>query len=274
MESMRSTPGISMSDTILAVTTLSFDIAGLELLLPLIVGGRVVIAPREVTMDGARLARELERSGATIMQATPTTWRLLLAAGGAGRPKLKALCGGEAWPAELARSLLARCGSLWNMYGPTETTIWSSVQPIEAGAEVLIGRPIANTRFHVLDRFMQPVPIGVPGELCIGGDGLARGYWRRPGADQGEVCHGFSKWRRRYAPVQTGDLVRFRSDGRIEFMGRVDQQVKIRGYRIEIGEVEALLRQHPAVQDCVVVARLDASGENRLVAYFVGEAGN
>lgn len=274
LDSMRSVPGISASDTMLAVTTLSFDIAGLELLLPLTVGGRVAIASREVAMDGRRLTEELERSGVTIMQATPTTWRLLLAAGWSGNPRLKVLCGGEAWSAELARPLLDRCGSLWNMYGPTETTIWSAVQRIGAEAEVVIGAPIANTQFHVLDRRMQPVPIGVIGELCISGDGLARGYWRRAELT-GEkfVAHPQSgaAGARLY---KSGDLVRFLSDGRLEFLGRLDHQVKIRGYRIETAEVEALLAQHPAVRECVVVAQPDASGENRLVAYFVGEAGD
>jgi amino acid adenylation domain-containing protein len=273
LESMRSTPGISASDTMFAVTTLSFDIAGLELLLPLVVGGRVVIAPREVATDGRRLAKELERSAATIMQATPTTWRLLLAAGWAGDRRLKILCGGEAWTAELARALLARCGSLWNMYGPTETTIWSSVQRIEAGAEVLLGGPIANTQFHVLDRWRQMVPIGVAGELYIGGYGLARGYWRRPEMTEEKFVTGGFTGAGGARFYRTGDLVRFRSDGRIEFLRRVDDQVKIRGYRIETSEVEALLAQHPAVRECVVVAQPDVSGENRLVAYFVGQEG-
>src|SRR5262249_54228620 len=151
---------INASDTLLAVTTLSFDIAVLELLGPLVAGGRVAIAPREAVMDGRELARALETSGATMMQATPTTWRLLLASGWTGKTPLKALCGGEAWPAELARALLPRCTALWNVYGPTETTVWSAVQRINTGEEVLIGRPIANTQFHVLDSRLQPVPVG------------------------------------------------------------------------------------------------------------------
>jgi len=266
LTAMAHEPGIGEKDKLLAVTSLSFDIAGLELFLPLVNGAEVTIAPSDVAADGFRLASLMETSGATIMQATPATWRLLLAAGWKGSKGLKILCGGEAWSAGLAEALRSRCGSLWNMYGPTETTIWSSVLPIEANQPVLIGPPIANTAFYVLDRFGQPVPFGVPGELHIGGDGLARGYQNRPDLTQEQfVADPFSVPGARM--FKTGDRVRQRPDGRIEFLGRLDHQVKIAGFRIEPGEIESVLRLHPDVQDAVVVARDDKSGEKRLAAY-------
>jgi amino acid adenylation domain-containing protein len=268
LSAMRHEPGITAQDKLLAVTPLSFDIAGLELLLPLIVGAQVTIASSEVAADGFRLASLMQKCGATIMQATPATWRLLLEAGWQGNQCLKVLCGGEAWPAELAGELLPRCASLWNMYGPTETTVWSSVARIESNHAVLLGPPIANTTFYVLDRFGQPVPVGVPGELYIGGDGVACGYLNLPELTAERfVADPFSgdPAARMY---ETGDRVRYLLDGRLEFLGRLDHQVKIRGYRIELGEIEAVLRQHPDVADAVVVARDDAAGEKRLVAYM------
>jgi amino acid adenylation domain-containing protein len=278
LSSMRRAPGLTPDDVLLSVTTLSFDIAGLELFLPLTTGARVVLVRAAVAADGDALLRALTTSGATVMQATPATWRLLLAAGWQGTPGLKALCGGEALPGELAAGLLARCDSLWNMYGPTETTIWSTIHEVEApGALIPIGRPIANTQVYVLDKRLQPVPIGAPGELYIGGDGLALGYLNRPEltaekfvdnpfADAAPERQGGRRSARLY---RTGDLVRYRPDGTLEYLQRIDQQVKIRGYRIEPGEIEAVLAQHPSVHQAVVVARADGSGEQRLVAYVV-----
>ncbi len=269
LTSMSREPGLTAADTLLSVTTLSFDIAGLELWLPLLVGARVVIAPSEVAMDGKRLAAQMAQCKATVMQATPATWRLLLEAGWAGDPKLKILCGGEAWSEELARKLLPRCGSLWNMYGPTETTIWSAVEKVESPRLPLIGRPIANTQFYVLNARLEPVPVGVPGELHIGGAGLARGYLNRPELTAEKfIPDPFSRepGARLY---KTGDLVRHRADGKIEFLGRMDHQVKIRGFRIELGDVEAALRQHPNLSDLVVVAREDTAQDRKLVAYVV-----
>jgi amino acid adenylation domain-containing protein len=269
LTAMQREPGVDVGDRLLAVTTLSFDIAGLELFLPLICGARVVIAGRQVAADGARLSSLLTRCGATIMQATPATWRLLLAAGWAGNRGLKILCGGEAWPAGLADELLPRCKSLWNMYGPTETTIWSSVAPVEAGEPILIGRPIANTTFYVLDGCRELAPIGVPGELYIGGDGIAEGYLNRPDLTAERfVSHPFSG-KSGAKLYRTGDVVRRLSDGRIEFLHRIDQQVKIRGFRIELEEVEAALKQHPGVAQCVVIVREDEPGDKRLVACTV-----
>ncbi len=270
MLSMRELPGLAAEDTLLAVTTLSFDIAALELFLPLIVGARVIVAGRGIVADGTVLMETLERTGTTVMQATPVTWRLLLAAGWQGSPHLKILCGGEALPLELAQQLLPRAASLWNLYGPTETTIWSSVCKIEPGEEsVSIGRPIANTQMYILDAQLQLVPVGVPGELCIGGDGLARGYLKRQELTAERfIPHPWSSEpdARLY---KTGDLARYRLDGTIEHLGRLDFQVKLRGFRIELGEIEAVLGQHPAVRQAVVVAREDGPGDKRLVAYVV-----
>ncbi len=274
LRSMQQEPGLSAQDRLLAVTTLSFDIAGLELLLPLLVGAQVQVISRETAATGTRLIAALEECQATVMQATPVTWRLLLAAGWQGRPGLKALCGGEALPLDLARQLLARCGSLWNLYGPTETTIWSTVRQITtADAVITIGHPIANTQVYVLDGQGQPVPVGVPGELYIGGAGLARGYLHRPELTAERfIPHPFSQalGARLY---RTGDLARFLPTGDLEHLGRLDQQVKLRGFRIELGEIEAVLSQHPAVREAVVVARESGSGDKRLIAYVIPQPG-
>ncbi len=271
LTAMKHCPGIVPDDRLLAITSLSFDIAGLELFLPLIVGARVTIAPSTVIADSRQLAALMNTSGATIMQATPVTWRLLLEAGWQGSPKLKILCGGEAWPPELASALLPRCASLWNMYGPTETTVWSAVARIEQGQRVLIGPPIANTTLYVVDVAGQPCPIGVPGELLIGGDGVALGYLNRPELTAERFVadpFGNQPGARLY---KTGDLVRRLPDGRLEFLGRLDHQVKIRGFRVELGEIEAVLRLHPDVADAVVVAREEDGGERRLVAYMTAK---
>ena len=268
--SMRKQPGLTADDTLLAITTLSFDIAGLELFLPLIVGARLIIASRDVVTSGRALAETLSRSRTTVMQATPATWRMLLAAGWQGDQRLKILCGGEALPLELAQQLLPKAAALWNLYGPTETTIWSTVCKIEPeDTLVTIGRPIANTQVYILDAQLHPVSIGVPGELYIGGDGLARGYLNRPALTAERfIPHPCSNepGARLY---KTGDLARYRPDGTIEHLGRLDFQVKIRGFRIELGEIESVLAQHPAVRQAVVVAREDTPGDKRLVAYVV-----
>lgn len=270
LTSMGQQPGLTSDDILLAVTTLSFDIAALELFLPLVVGARLIIASRDIAADGAALAEALACSRVTAMQATPVTWRILLAAGWPGNQRLKALCGGEALSLELARQLLPKCASLWNLYGPTETTIWSTVSKIEQGIEaVSIGRPIANTQVYVLDANLHPVPIGVAGELYIGGDGLARGYLNRPEltAERFMVSpFGDESGTRLYA---TGDLARYRPDGTIELLGRRDHQVKLRGFRIELGEIEAVLSQHPSVQQALVVVHEGSQHNKRLVAYVV-----
>ena len=263
---MRERPGLGPEDVLVAVTTLSFDIAGLELYLPLCVGGRVVVAPGRTAADPTLLAELLERSGATVMQATPTTWRMLLDAGWRGRPGFKALCGGEALPVALAEELLA-CGlELWNMYGPTETTIWSTVAPLAPDEPLTIGRPIGNTSLYVLDQRLQPLPIGVAGELFIGGDGLARGYRNRPELTAERFVDNPFGHGRLY---RTGDLARYRPDGSVEYLGRLDHQVKVRGFRIELGEIESALEKHPEVARAVAIVREDQPGDKRLVAFVV-----
>ena len=273
LASVAQEPGLDASDVLLAVTTLSFDIAGLELWLPLTTGARVVIARSETVMDGRRLAAQLLQCGATVMQATPATWRLLLEAGWTGHRGLKILCGGEAWSEALARELLPRCGSLWNMYGPTETTIWSAVGRVELGESPLIGPPIANTQLYVLDKQARPVPVGVPGELHIGGDGLARGYLNRPELTAERFIVDLFSQQPGAKLYKTGDLVRYRANGKIEFLGRMDHQVKIRGFRIELGEIESMLIKHSAVHQAVVVAREESPGNYRLIAYLVAKPG-
>jgi amino acid adenylation domain-containing protein/non-ribosomal peptide synthase protein (TIGR01720 family) len=268
LASMAAQPGLEERDTLVAVTSLSFDIAGLEIYLPLLIGARLVLASREEATDGARLRDLLAASGATALQATPATWRLLLDAGWAGSPDLKALCGGEALPPALAAEIRRRTASLWNVYGPTETTIWSTLDPVEEGS-VSIGRPIDNTQAYLLDRWGEPVPPGAPGELLLGGLGVARGYLGRPDLTAERFIpdpFGATPGARLY---RTGDLVRCRPDGKLEFQGRADHQVKIRGFRIEPGEVEAVLESHPGVRETAVVAREDTPGDLRLVAYFV-----
>jgi amino acid adenylation domain-containing protein len=274
LASMQKTPGLTAKDVLLAVTSLSFDIAGLELYLPLVAGARVHIASREDVADGARLAALVASSGATVLQATPATFRLLLDAGWEGSPDLAILCGGEAFPAPLADALVPRARAVWNMFGPTETTIWSTVHRVEAGrALVPIGKPIDNTVVAVLDPRQAPLPIGVPGELYIGGDGLAIGYHDRPELTAERFI--VSPLREGDAPLwgsarlyRTGDLARFLPSGELEFLGRLDHQVKVRGYRIELGEIEAVLGRHPAVREVVVVARAFGAGDTRLVAYL------
>jgi len=259
-------------ERLLAVTTISFDIAALELFLPLITGGRAIVATRDEAVDPARLAALFRSSRPAIMQATPATWRGLLAAGWAGDPALTILCGGEALPAELAARLLKCAGRLCNMYGPTETTIWSLMHDVRPGDEgpVPIGRPLANNSVYVLDANGNPVPTGVPGELYIGGVGLARGYRGDP-AQTGQRFRSMPAVRgeRLY---RTGDLVRYRPDGLLEFLGRTDNQVKIRGFRVGLEEVDAALAAHPDVAAAAARAIPDASGEMALVAYVVSKA--
>jgi amino acid adenylation domain-containing protein len=276
LHTLRRQIGIHADDALLAVTTLSFDIATLELLLPLTTGARVVLADHEEASDGTLLAGIIERDTVTVMQATPATWRLLVGAGwrDEGR-RLKALSGGEALPRDLADQLLERGVELWNMYGPTETTIWSATHRVESSTgPVPIGRPIGNTQIYILDSHLQPTPIGVPGEVYIGGDGVTRGYLRRPALTAERFVpdpFGIQPGGRLY---RTGDVGRYLPDGNILFSGRLDHQIKLRGHRIELGEVEALLDRHEAVREAAVILREDAPGDVRLVAYVVAREGH
>ncbi|MEM1205714.1 MAG: amino acid adenylation domain-containing protein [Acidobacteriota bacterium] len=274
LSSMAKTPGLDRDDTLLAVTTISFDIAGLELYLPLSQGARLVVASRETASAGEELLKLLKRSKASVMQATPATWQLLFGASWLGNPDLKVLCGGEALPPDLGDRLLRTCKSVWNVYGPTEATIWSTVHRIEAddgkAGAVPIGRPIDNTRVYLVDPHFRPVPVGVPGELLIGGDGLARGYLNRPEqAAERFVPDAFAEDGKQGRLYRTGDLARWLPDGKLSFLGRTDYQVKVRGYRIELGEIETVLDTHAAIERAVVITREDNPGTVRLVAYMV-----
>ncbi|MBL9172290.1 MAG: amino acid adenylation domain-containing protein, partial [Verrucomicrobiales bacterium] len=266
--SMRREPGIRCGDVLHAVTTVSFDIAALEIFLPLISGASVVMAPREVSLDPDRLQASLRSTGSTVMQATPATWRMLLDSGWTGDPGLRILCGGEAMGTDLARQLLATGSEVWNLYGPTETTIWSSLQRICSPGDALrLGRPIANTQLYVASPHLALQPAGAAGELLIGGIGLARGYHARETLTAEKfVPHPFGGSGRVY---RTGDLVRRRPDDSLEFLGRIDNQVKLRGYRIELGEIESRLASMPGVLRAVVILREDTPGDPRLVAYLV-----
>ncbi len=281
---MRDRPGLGPEDTLLAVTTIAFDIAALEIFLPLIVGARLVIAREHEVIDGVALRGLLARHLVSVMQATPITWQMLIEAGWSGVGKstggvparekgargLRMLCGGEALPRALAEQLLASGGELWNLYGPTETTIWSSALRVTSGqGPVPIGPPIANTRFYVLDSHRNLASPGVPGELAIGGDGVAQGYLGLPELtadrfipDRFSLLPGARLYR-------TGDLVRQRDDLAIEYLGRSDHQIKLRGFRIELGEIEAVLADAASVQEAVAVAGRDASGEAAIWAYAV-----
>ncbi|MGH7992730.1 MAG: non-ribosomal peptide synthetase, partial [Limisphaerales bacterium] len=272
LASMARAPGLAADDVLVAVTTLSFDIAVLELLLPLTVGANVVVATRDQTLNGHDLAALLERHHTTIMQATPVTWRMLLETGWTPGRAFKALVGGEALPKDLAELLLARGVELWNMFGPTETTVWSTCARItNLTRGITIGKPIANTTVRVLDARNHLCPIGVAGELFIGGDGIGLGYWNRPELtaerfvlDPFGAIPGAKLYR-------TGDRARWRPDGEIEHLGRLDSQIKLRGFRIELAEIESVLAQDPAVREVAVVLREVSPGDKCLVAYLVAE---
>lgn len=263
-------------DILVAVTTLSFDIAGLEIFGPLVAGAQTVVAPKTVTTDGTALAKLLEDSAATTMQATPASWKLLIDAGWKGSSKFKALCGGEALTQELANQLLDRCGSLWNLYGPTETTIWSTKFQVQKMNKTLvpIGRPIANTNVYVLDEFFRPVPQGVPGELYIGGAGVSKGYHNQPELTSERFIPNPFSGSGNSKIYKTGDLVRYLSYGNLEFLGRLDNQVKVNGFRIELAEIEKQLCEHEKVSDAVVGTDENENGIKRLVAYVVSENHN
>ncbi|MDQ7746424.1 non-ribosomal peptide synthetase [Hydrogenophaga pseudoflava] len=272
LESMARAPGCAAHDRLLAVTTPSFDIAVLELFLPLGTGGTVVVASQADATDGRALAELMVREDITVLQATPSRWHLLLEAGWAGNPRLKALVGGEPLTPDLASRLLARCGEVWNMYGPTETTVWSSCWRVSPDAiqAIDLGRPVLNTVIQVLDPHLQPCPIGVPGEICIGGTGVAIGYHRQAAL----TAERFIEQPEARDPLasriyRTGDRGRWRCDGSLEHGGRLDDQIKLRGFRVELGEIEARLLGHSAVARAVVVLREDAPGQPRLVAYVV-----
>ncbi len=274
--SMQQVPGMEAADKLLAVTTISFDIAGLELFLPLVAGATVVLAEEAVAKDGRLLLQLLQTAHITVMQATPATWRMLLDNGWTQKLPLKALCGGEALPADLAKRLMENCASLWNMYGPTETTIWSSVKQItDPAALITIGHPIANTQIYVVDDSLCPVQPGATGELIIAGDGVAKGYLHKPELTSEKFIDnpfGTMPGTRMY---RTGDLGKLLPSGELQCLGRLDQQIKLRGYRIEPGEIEHALTALDGIKAAVVVAHEAHSGHAHIYAYVIanGAAG-
>ncbi len=274
--SMMETPGFDANDSVMAVTTLSFDIAVLELYLPTISGARVVIASSEVASDGIQLAQSLEEHNITLLQATPATWRMLIQSGWEGSDRLKVLCGGEPMPQDLVGPLLDRCKELWNMYGPTETTVWSAAFQITSeNATILIGKPIGNTQIYILDQNGQEVPVGCVGEVFIGGAGVTLGYLHRDDLTQERFVENryFDPFTQviNHRLYKTGDLARYRFDGNIQFLRRNDKQVKVRGFRIELGEIEQNLKTHPSIEQVVVIVREDTVGDARLVGYVIGK---
>ncbi|QHZ56592.1 hybrid non-ribosomal peptide synthetase/type I polyketide synthase [Brevibacillus sp. NSP2.1] len=257
--SMASEPGMTARDKLLSVTTFSFDIFGLELFLPLIAGATAVLASKTEMADGKQLSRLLETHGITVMQATPATWKMLLRSGWAGSPHLKALCGGESLPTDLAKEMLGKTGSFWNMYGPTETTIWSTIAEITDAGQQTIGKPIANTQVYILDNDKKPVPVGVYGEMYIGGIGVAAGYVNNPALTAERFVANPFEGDIHPVMYRTGDIARFLADGTIQCAGRIDDQVKIRGFRIELSEIKAVISSYPGICDNVVV--LDSLAE-------------
>ncbi|MEU7042154.1 amino acid adenylation domain-containing protein [Streptomyces varsoviensis] len=266
LRSVQELLGARSDATWLALTSVSFDISGLELFLPLVTGATVVVASESQTRDGAELSALAARHGVTHVQATPTGWAMLLDSG-FDVPGVTALVGGEALPLAFARRLRPAVARLVNVYGPTETTIWSTAQEIGPDPDrVTIGRPLANTRVYVLDERLSPVPVGVPGDLYIAGAGLARGYVGRPDLDA-ERFPPDPYGRPGARMYRTGDRARYRPDGRLEFLGRSDDQIKLRGYRIELGEIESRLLAADGVDRAAVAVR-----DGRLVGYHVGAA--
>lgn len=270
--SMKQKPGFEPQDNVLAITTLSFDIAVLELYLPLLFGGTVFIADWETATDGKRLIEAVEREDIRLMQATPATWRMMISSGWHGKKGLRVLCGGEPMPTDLVEPLLQRCSELWNMYGPTETTVWSTAYQIQStDSPITIGRPIGNTQIFLLDAQGQEVPVGVEGELHIGGAGVTRGYWNRPDLTgerfiDNPYFNPFEDYVN-HRLYRTGDIAVYRMDGNIEYRRRNDKQIKLRGFRIELGEIETAILNFPGIAQAVVVVRNDQPGDSRLTAY-------
>lgn len=266
LTSMQQKPGISQSDIVLAITTLSFDISVLEIFLPLTVGACTAVISHESTRDPSKLISLINEINPTIIQGTPSTWKMLLSAGWKGSDKIKALCGGEPLTADLVKVLFPIVNSLWNLYGPTETTVWATLFEVtDPNMPVFIGYPINNIKAYILDSNMQPVPIGVEGELFIGGVGLAEGYHRREELNNTKfVINPFGAGRL----YKTGDIARFHFNGAIDFIGRSDFQVKLRGYRIELGEIENITLSNSAINQCAAACKEFNNGDTRLVLFY------
>jgi amino acid adenylation domain-containing protein len=271
--SMQKQPGLTAADKLLAVTTISFDIAGLELWLPLITGAQIVLADAATAKDGNALLGIIKKDKITVMQATPYTWRIMLEAGW-DKEKIKVICGGEALPMDLAQRILDKSTSLWNVYGPTETTIWSTLKEITANEGFIsIGKPIDNTAIYILDPFQNMLSPGVAGEIYIAGEGVAQGYLNQPELTAEKFVSDPFSDELKAKMYRTGDLGTFTPDGNLMYLSRIDAQVKIRGYRIETGEIEFNLAKEDTIKQAVVIARADNNGVDKLVAYIVLQEG-
>lgn len=268
---------LDATSSILAITTISFDIAYLELYLPLINGGKVFLADKTIGLDVFGLQGLLAKHQPSHLQATPATWQLLIDSGWENEEQITLLTGGEAIKEPLKEALVKISpNQVWNMYGPTETTIWSASKALKQGEKVNIGNPIGNTQLYILKQTgalseTSLVPIGVVGELCIGGDGLAMGYLNRPGLTAEKFVKNPFSSNENARLYRTGDLGRWLPNGEVDCLGRMDNQVKVRGFRIELGEIEAILLTHSLVKQCVVIAKIDTNGHKRLIAYVVSE---
>lgn len=272
INSVRRLFALNERDVYLGVASMSFDASVLDFYLPLSVGARLVIVDVDTTRDARALADTMSRTGVSAMHATPSTWRSLIDTGWRGDATLKVFSGGEALPWDLSKDLLPCCSGLWNLYGPTETAVYSAIHKVStADGTVLVGRPIDNTQIYILDMHQQPTPIGVQGEICIAGEGVARGYLNRPELTAEKFVPNPFITAQGARIYRTGDLGRYRADGIIQCLGRVDHQVKLRGFRIELGEIEAVLMQHPGIRQAVTDVRASSTGEKRLVGYFVSE---
>jgi len=268
--SMIENPGIDKNSVVLALASISFDPSTLELFLPLIVGATIVISNEEIATNPILLAKTIKDQNINLLQATPATWQLLLDTGWGGNPNLRALCGGDILTRTMADQLLERVHSLYNLYGPTETTVWSTVGQIKKGDNpITIGKPIGNVQIYILDRYLQPTPVGVIGELYISGEGLARGYLNSPKLTKERFIPNIFHPESGKQMYKTGDLARYLPNYEIEFLGRMDDQVKVQGQRIELGEITSILIQHPQINDGIVVTKTEPSGVKRLVAYLV-----
>lgn len=268
--SIQQAPGMNENDIMLGITTISFDIAELEMYLPLISGAQLIIVDSDVAKDGRALLDIIQAENVTIMQATPFSWRMMLQSGWNQRLPLKAFCGGEAMGKDLAEKMLERCAELWNMYGPTETTIYSTIKKVSPKDEVItIGKPIAATQVYILNEQQQPVPDGEEGEIYIGGDGVARGYINRPELDAERFIDDTFSAQSGKKIYKTGDWGKMLPDGEIQYLGRIDHQIKIRGYRIETEEIEYLLKQRKAIKEALIIMHEDEIGNKQLLAYIV-----
>ena len=267
--SMQKEPGMDADDKLLAVTTISFDIAGLELYLPLISGAQLILTDSMTAKDGRLLLDLVKEKQVTFMQATPYTWRMMIEAGWSEQLQIKILCGGEALPKDLASKLIRRTKELWNMYGPTETTIWSTVKLINKEEDITVGKPIANTLVYILDSSFNKTGEGEIGEIFIAGDGVAKGYLNRPELTEERFINDPFQDKPGEKMYRTGDLGKFTQSGDIQCLGRIDHQVKVRGYRIELEEIEQALLKLPEIKEAVVIAREDTAGDPRLVGYIV-----